>query len=215
MSQFRLYLLLLLAVVTLTTFSLAQDPGSTGVAIVTWQNDTHRTGRNINEATLVSPLASFGQLCNVQLDGQVYAQPLIETSVTINHTLYPAVAYIATNDTLYAISGTPAAGNATCPILATLPLLPILTTVTGLTNTAVDCTTIGSGGCPVEPVIGILGTPVINVSNHVGTIYLVTYSQDSSGNYYHYLHAINIQTFQEKRQSGSHCSARIERNLIL
>jgi hypothetical protein len=82
-----------------------------------------------------------------------------------------------------------------------MQLLPILSTVTGQTNVAVACSGIGSGGCPVDPVIGILGTPVINVSGSIGTIYLVTYSQDSSGNYYHYLHAINIQTFQEETGS--------------
>jgi hypothetical protein len=39
----------------LATSSLAQAPGA-GVSIVTWQNDTHRTGQNVNEATLISPL---------------------------------------------------------------------------------------------------------------------------------------------------------------
>jgi hypothetical protein len=84
---------------------LAQDPGSTGVSVTTWQNDTHRTGRNLGESVLVSPLTGFGQLCNVQLDGQVYAQPLVETSVTIGGTHYAGgVAYVVTqNDTLYAI----------------------------------------------------------------------------------------------------------------
>jgi len=174
------------AIVALTIFSLAQDPGSTGVAMTTWQNDQHRTGRNLNEGSLVSvsgQLPGFSLLCNAQLDGQVYAQPLIETGVTINNTHYAGgVAYVVTqNDTLYAINGTPAVGNSTCPIINTVPLLPILTAKTGFTNTAVDCTTIGSGGCPVDPRIGILGTPVINVSGSNGTIYLVTYSQDTSG----------------------------------
>jgi hypothetical protein len=192
-----------LAALMLTAFSVAQDPGSTGVSVTTWQNDTHRTGRNLNEGVLVSPLTgiNFGQLCNAQLDGQVYAQPLVETSVTINGTHYPGgVAYIVTqNDTLYAINGTPTVGNSTCPVITSLPLLPILTTVTGQTNTAVVCNTFGDGKCgAVNPVIGILGTPVINVSNHVGTIYLVTHSQDSAGNYYHYLHAIDIQHFTEE-----------------
>ena len=203
MGEWKGFLVLSAALVVMTALSSAQDPGSTGVAIVTYQNDAHRTGRNVNEATLVSPLTGFGQLCNVQLDGQVYAQPLIETSVTINGTHYTGgVAYVVTqNDTLYAINGTPTSGNNACSVLASLPLLPILTTVTGQTNTTVDCTTIGSGGCPVDPVVGILGTPVINVSNHVGTIYLVTFSQDTAGNYYHYLHAIDIQRFVE--ESGS------------
>jgi hypothetical protein len=187
---------LLVAVAVLATLSLTQDIGSTGVPVVTWQNDPHRTGRNMKEPNLVS-LTGFGQLCNVQLDGQVYAQPLIETSVLIGGTRYN-VAYVVTqNDTLYAINGTPASGNTACPVLATMPLLPILSALTQTTHSAVACSGIGSGGCPVDPVIGILGTPVINVSNGVGTIYLVTFSQDTGGKYYHYLHAINILTFQE------------------
>ncbi|HVI08163.1 MAG TPA: hypothetical protein VND65_07690 [Candidatus Binatia bacterium] len=56
--------------------------------VTTWQNDTHRTGQNLKEGTLVPPLSAinFGQLCNVPLDGQVYAQPLVETNVTISGT---------------------------------------------------------------------------------------------------------------------------------
>ncbi|MGA8764393.1 MAG: hypothetical protein WB562_16115 [Candidatus Sulfotelmatobacter sp.] len=59
--------------------------------MTTWQNDTHRTGRNLSEGALVAPLSgiNFGQLCNIQLDGQIYAQPLVETNVTIGGTSYP------------------------------------------------------------------------------------------------------------------------------
>jgi hypothetical protein len=191
-----------LIIVALAVFSSAQDPGATGVSVTTWQVDTHRTGRNLNEGTLVSPLTGFGQICNVALDGQVYAQPLIETNVGIAGTVYPVVSYVVTqNDSLYAINGVPT--SATCSIIDYMPLLPILSSsgVTGVPNTAVACTGIGSGGCPVKPVIGILGTPVISVSGSTGTIYLVTYSQDSNGNYYHYLHAINIRTFAEESNS--------------
>jgi hypothetical protein len=126
---------------------------------------------------------------------------LVETSVHISGTLYSSVAYVVTeNDTLYAINGTP--GTGTCSIISTLPLLPILTTVTGHTNTAVACSGVGGQDCAtIAPVVGILGTPVINISGSVGTIYLVTYSQDTLGNYYHYLHAINIQTMAEETGS--------------
>lgn len=153
-SVFRVFLSLALFTF-FAMLSFAQDPGATGVAVTTWQNDTHRTGRNLGETTLVAPLSgiNFGQLCNVPLDGQVYAQPLVETNVKINGITYPnGVAYVVTqNDTLYAINGTPTTGNPTCAIAATFPLLPILTTATGHTNSAVACSGIGSGGCPVNP----------------------------------------------------------------
>jgi hypothetical protein len=120
MTKWRVFRVLSAALVV-TTALWAQDPGSTGVPILTWQNDPHRTGRNMKETSLVSPLTGFGQLCNVQLDSQVFAQPLIETSVLISGTLYN-VAYVVTqNDTLYAINGTPASGNTACSILATMP----------------------------------------------------------------------------------------------
>jgi hypothetical protein len=46
-------LCVLIAVVALASVSVAQDPGSTGVSVTTWQNDTHRTGRNLNEGTIL------------------------------------------------------------------------------------------------------------------------------------------------------------------
>jgi hypothetical protein len=94
----RLAVSLLAMIGALAVFSFGQDPGSTGVAVTTWQNDSHRTGRNLNEGTLVSSnLSTFGQLCSVtNLDGQVYAQPLVETSVKITPTYYPGpVVYVA------------------------------------------------------------------------------------------------------------------------
>jgi hypothetical protein len=188
--------------VALTASAFAQVPGDLPANVLTWQNDNHRTGRNLQESILVPSLVSggtFGQLCSAQLDGQVYAQPLVVTDVKIGGTSYPnGVVYVVTQqDTLYAINGVP--GGATCSVLAPSPLhlLPILTSVTGQTNTAVDCTMIGGGGCPVNRWVGILGTPVISIGNGAGTIYLVTFSQDAIGNYYHFLHAIDIQTFQE------------------
>lgn len=184
-----------------------QYPGASGVSVTTWQNDTHRTGRNLNEGSLVASNnalpPSFGQLCSVPLDGQVYAQPLVETGVKIGGITYPnGIAYVVTqNDSLYAINATPTVGNSTCPVLPTgyVPLLPILSGLTGTTHVAVACTGIGSGGCPVDPVIGILGTPVIKINTNAktGYIYFVTYSQDAGGNYYHYLHGLDIQLLTE------------------
>jgi hypothetical protein len=193
---------------TSASFLFAQDPGSTGTIVTTWQNDTLRTGRNLSETTLVSPLTGLGLNCSIALDGQVYAQPLIETSVNfnLNGTFY-TVAYVVTqNDSLYAINAV--STSSTCSQLGYMPLLPILSSnsVTGVNNFAVPCGNIGGKDCAtIAPVVGILGTPVINVSDHTGTIYLVTYSYgvDSLGNthYYHYLHAINIETLQEENGS--------------
>ena len=163
-------------VVSLTAFmgmasrpSAAQGLGASGVNVLTWHNDTYRTGDNLNESALTYNTISkdtFGQRCSAALDGQVYAQPLVVTNVTIQGTPYPSVAYVVTqNDTLYAINGTPQNGNNNCQIIASLPFL----TTSGLPTygqQAVDCHHIGAGGCAtIAPTVGILGTPVINIAN--------------------------------------------------
>src|SRR5579862_5168056 len=73
-------------VVLLAPASSAQSFCSgTGVCVLTWQNDTYRTGDNLDESTITHGSIqndNFGQLCLAQLDGQVFAQPLVVTNVT-------------------------------------------------------------------------------------------------------------------------------------
>jgi|HubBroStandDraft_6_1064221.scaffolds.fasta_scaffold07720_2 hypothetical protein len=63
--------------------------------VLTWQNDNYRTGQNLSEGILLSSnVPSIGQLCSKKLDGQVFAQPLVVTNVTIpptNGHLYKSV----------------------------------------------------------------------------------------------------------------------------
>ena len=194
-----------IAVLGVCALLTAQDPGSTGTSVVTWQNDNARTGQNLKEGTLVYNTLSksnFGQLCSVQLDGQVYAQPLVITNSKINGTRYPYVAYVVTqNDTLYAIDGTPPTGTGnTCGPIASLPFL-----TTGATNghSPADCSQIGGGGCgTIAPKVGILGTPVIAFANHTATMYLVTETQTYNSvtqkyTFYHYLHSVDLPTLTE------------------
>jgi hypothetical protein len=59
------------------------------VNVTTWHNDNWRTGQNANETTLTTGLVGqpmiFGRVCalyaNGQIDGKMYAQPLIVTNV--------------------------------------------------------------------------------------------------------------------------------------
>lgn len=117
-----------LSTLNLAAISAAQDPGTTGVSVTTWQNDTHRTGRNLNEGTLVTnggtTIPGLQQICaSATLDGQVYAQPLIETSVTLNNKYYKyGAAYVVTqNDTLYAVDANPNDGGTPCGVISSLP----------------------------------------------------------------------------------------------
>ena len=92
--------------------STAQDPD---VKVLTWGYDPYKTQQNLNEVTLVktalqSTTNKFGQLCNISVDGQVYAQPLVVTDVRFNGvtTPYTSVLYVVTqNDSVYAIGTAP------------------------------------------------------------------------------------------------------------
>jgi hypothetical protein len=168
--------------------------------VFTWHNDTYRTGQNLSEAVLVTPLSktNFGLLCSASLDGQVCAQPLVVVNVpiTVNGVKKKyKVAYVVTeNDTLYAIDADPTDGNTPCSILNG-------PNGTSLLNgqSAASCTNVGGFGCTtIAPNVGILGTPVINIdaTAHTATMYLVVETQTGNSTtgftLYHYLHAVDI-----------------------
>jgi hypothetical protein len=207
----------LIQIAAMSVLSRAQDPD---VNVLVWQYDLNRSGQNLSEATLVSPLTGFGQLCKIQVDGQVYAQPLVVADVVFNNSssAYASVVYAVTeNDTVYAINGTPQGTSpTTCNANTNGLVLGSVTLQTyniNGTNThlyQVDCNFIGDPSMPcqtVKPYVGILGTPVISLSGvGTGTLYLVTENQDTPpcqppctgpSNWYHWLHALNIQTLQE------------------
>ncbi|HWY57824.1 MAG TPA: hypothetical protein VNZ03_25405 [Terriglobales bacterium] len=176
----------------------AQTLCSSGVCVLTWQNDTYRTGDNLQESVLNHGTIAkkiFGQRCSAQLDGQVYGQPLVLTNVNIDSTTYPFVVYVVTqNDTLYQIDGDP---QHNCTVINKLPFLSTqgLPTYGQFPKSCKGC-------IAVSPIIGILGTPVININNGVGTIYLVTESQDQptrASTSYAYLYAVDVQSLAVKQ----------------
>ncbi|MFY9742192.1 MAG: hypothetical protein WAK21_09325 [Candidatus Sulfotelmatobacter sp.] len=164
------------------------------VSVTTWHNDVSRDGMNTHETVLNTTnvnSSQFGKICSATVDGQIYAQPLVVTHVTISGKAYPSVTYVVTqNDSVYAFdSNSP---GPTCTQLLFTNLLQ-----TG--EYPVNCTYFGGEKCgTVNPVIGILGTPVIDPTNNV--MYLVAQSQVGSGqptSYIHRVHALNISTFAE------------------
>lgn len=185
--------------VALATITLAGTAGAQ-VNVTTWRNDDLRTGENLSETTLTPTnliSGNFGQLCALNVDGQVYAQPLVLSNVTFRGTQYSSLVYVVTqSNTLYVINGTPPVQGSPCTVVATLSLNP-----TGLHPT--DCHYLGAGQCgTISPNVGVLGTPVIEPgSNTIGNLYLVTEHQDvASGmprHWYHYLHAVSLDQMSE------------------
>ena len=198
----------LYAVLGLHLTAAAQQICNGGVCVTTWQQDTgvpdlsaggvYRTGENLMESTIVATTFNnngFGQICSTDtvpggpLDGQVYAQPLVLTNTSISPN--PVVYVVTQNDTLYAIDGT------NCTFLNHVHLIPS-------SQTAVPCGNFEGGPCgTIKPKVGVLGTPVIEVTAGRGTIYVVTQSVDNqpTPNYYHYLHALDAQTLGERSDS--------------
>jgi len=158
-------------------------------SVLTWHNDNARTGQNLAE-TILTPAnvnsATFGKLFVLSVDGKVDAQPLYVPSLTVSGAVHN-VLYVATeHDSVYAFDAD------TGTLLWQVSMLEM---VNGVLETSSD-----DRGCSqVTPEIGITATPVIDpASGPHGTIYLIAMTKDSSGNYHHRLHALDLTTHAEE-----------------
>jgi hypothetical protein len=177
--------------------------------VVTWHNDIGRTGQNTNETTLTQSNVTenkFGRLCSATLDGMVYSQPLVLTNVVFQgQTAAKTIAYVVTqNDSVYAID------TSNCTVLPNghKQLLQA-------SEEAATCADIGNN--KICPVVGILGTPVIELTNILnpccttGTLYAVAESECPAMTqcnstkfpiFFHRLYALDITSLAET--NGGH-----------
>jgi len=173
--------LIVLAPVTITA-----PPVGPGTDVLTWHNDLARTGQNLTE-TILTPAnvnsTNFGKLFVVSIDGQVYAQPLVVSGLSIPGQNVRDVLYIATeHDTVYACD----ANDGT--------LL--------WQNSMLAAGETPYPGCldgTITTEIGITATPVIDrTSGPNGTIYVEAMSKDAANNTFHRLHALDLATGAEQ-----------------
>jgi hypothetical protein len=161
------------------------------VTVTTQHNDNMRTGQNLAE-TILTPsnvnVNSFGKLFTQPVQGQVYAQPLYLSNVSIPNQGTHNVVYVATEeDQIYAFDADSNQGPDGQPLWHV-----------NLTNATKGITPVpwSDEGCNnIEPWIGITGTPVIDSASN--TLYVVANTKEN-GSYYQRLHALDVTTGAEK-----------------
>ncbi len=185
------------------TLELLETRLAPSVNVLSYQDGTTNSGVDSSEVQLTPAnvkVGSFGRLSTTGVDGQVYAEPLVMTGVTITNgpnTVAGAagvhdVVFVATeHDSLYAIDAGASAGGVILWQRSFLDLsaddaLPGATSVTTVPSA-------DTGSTDISPEIGITGTPVIDASTD--TLYVVVATKEMVGGVAYYvqrLHAINV-----------------------
>jgi len=183
-----------MTVILVVGSNLAAGQGS--VNVTTWHNDNGHTGQNLQE-TILTPTnistTTFGKLFSYPVDGMLYAQPLYVQGVTINGTTHNVV-YVATeNDSVYAFDADSATLNPNPLWHTSFTKPPTVTPVPCADNDIF---------CNIYPIIGISGTPVINLANQ--SLYFIARTKEviaGTPRYFVRLHALNITTGAEQPNS--------------
>ncbi|MEW9586540.1 pyrrolo-quinoline quinone [Paraburkholderia sp. DGU8] len=149
--------------------------------VLTYHNDIARTGQALNE-TVLTPAnvesATFGKVGFFAVDGKVDAQPLYVGAQSIAGIAHNVLYVVTEHDTVFAFD---ADSGATLWKRGALPP----------GETASD--DLGCGQITKE--IGVTATPVIDRTRGPnGTIYYVSMSKDTAGNYHHRVHALDLST---------------------
>src|SRR5207245_6857138 len=74
------------------------------VNVLTFHNDIASTGLNPNETQLIPSnvqVGSFDKLFVTPVDGQVYAEPLVDTGINIDNDVIPRTGVVGTHDSVF------------------------------------------------------------------------------------------------------------------
>jgi len=170
-----------------TKVSPTSSLAASSIDVVTYHYDNLRTGQNTSE-TILTPAnvnsVQFGKLGEFTVVGKVDAQPLYLSNLSITGLGMKNVLYVATeHGCVYAFDADSISGSTSKFLWATSTQMP----------GEVPSDDRGCG--QVTPEIGITSTPVIDRKR--GAIYVVAVSKNSSGNYIHRLHALDLTTGAE------------------
>jgi hypothetical protein len=159
--------------------------------VLTYRNDSARTGQDLNEATLTLANVNsvrFGRLLSYPVDGAIYAQPLYVASVrmpgqVLGKNIHNVVYVVTEHDSVYAFD---ADGKASAPLWHV--------SFTNASATSVPASDVSDDTFPGGE-IGITSTPAIDPVG--GTIYVVAYTAENGG-YVYRLHALDLISGAEK-----------------
>jgi hypothetical protein len=183
------------AILAALTFGAVAATGQ--VNVTTYHNDIGRTGQNLNETILnttnVNPTL-FGKLFALPVDGQVYAEPLYMSGITVNGATHNVVFVATENDSVYAFDADSNGGTNASPLWKASML-------SSAYGAAAGATTVPSSdvGTDINPQIGITGTPVIDPTTN--TLYVVSKTVEVVAGVTTFpqrLHALDITTGAEK-----------------
>ncbi|HVH89408.1 MAG TPA: hypothetical protein VM912_22015 [Terriglobales bacterium] len=171
--------------------------------ITTAQYDNARTGAHLKE-TILTPQnvnsRQFGKLFTLQVDGDVYAQPLYLPGLQIPGKGKHNVIFLATeHDSAYAFDADTQGA----------PLWHV-----NFTNASAGIDTVPARDvrCPfIRPEVGITPTPVIDAQS--GTLYALARTKES-GAYVQKLHALDVLTGAEKFGSPVVIKASLSRKVM-
>lgn len=165
-------------------------PIDAATAVTTYHNNNARTGANITETTLTPSnvnVVSFGKVASVAVQGDVYAQPLYVSNVTMSdHASHNIVIVATEHDQVYALDAI------THTILWHKDFLGGEGIATPVPVQDVNCDAIASE-------IGITGTPVIDLTGAtVDMVVRTKETQNGHAVYYQRLHALRLSNGQDR-----------------
>ncbi|MFC5863825.1 beta strand repeat-containing protein [Acidicapsa dinghuensis] len=167
---------------------------SSGIDVTTYHYDNSRDGLNSQETTLTLANVNstqFGEINFLSVDGRVDGEPLYLSQINAGGHTRNVLYVVTENDSVYAFD-------------ADIGAQIWQTSVIGANETTSDDRNCGQ----ISPQIGITSTPVIdrNQGAH-GTIFVVGMTKDSSGNYHHRIHALDLTTGAEIAGSPTEITA--------
>ncbi len=185
-------------------------PLPAGLKVTTERYSNARAGTN-NQETALAPnnlvvggankTQAFAKLFTYTVDGLIYGEPLYVQNLPVTNnigitTTHNTVFVATNNNSVYAFDADSITSNNGGPLWHTSFNVP----GAGSTPTnGNDVTTIfGFPQADIQPLIGIVGTPVIDENS--GTMYVVARTTEGT-NYVHRLHAIDVRTGQEHLNS--------------